>query len=173
MTATDTKAYLKEDTLVIDETRVTVAEDEAKTLTFDVKKGEKVRVAIRANYPRDWGGAGHLEVANGAAPLPVWSYAQTTADSMGETIIATPVAEGVTADNVLVLVYDQTGKLVQTAKGEDVTVTDGQVSVFLLQKRSKDLFLFVLTIVQNCGRILHICGHLYRNAAWERHKSAF
>ena len=50
---------------------------------------------------------------------------------MGSTIVATPVVGNTTlaSDNVLALVYDATGALVQVAKDEAVTVENGKVSV--------------------------------------------
>jgi hypothetical protein len=62
---------------------------------------------------------------------PVWTYDLTPADVMGDTIVVTPVVGDttLTGDNVLALIYNAVGKLIQVAKGNDVTIENGKVSV--------------------------------------------
>lgn len=118
------------------------------TVTFDIKKGQIVRVLLTtktANYLNSVG----VTFAN--LPFPTFTYNQTTADAMGSTIVATPVVGDatLTADNVLALIYNAAGELVQTAKGNDVTIENGKVSVTVTDSNAAYAKLFFFESLEN------------------------
>ena len=141
-------AWGRLDTPVVDTDYATVANDAAETLTINVKKGQKLRVMADTELD-DYNN--YISFGDSYAIKPVWTYDLTPADTMGDTIVATPAVGDttLTGDNVLALIYNEAGKLVQTAKGNDVTIENGKVSVTVTDSTAAYAKLFFFDTLEN------------------------
>ena len=122
--------YARLDSPVVDANYATLADDEAETLTVDVRKGQKLRVVIDtqiSNYGNYMSFGGNYQIA------PVWTYNLEIPDEFTDySIDVTPAADGLAAENVLTLFYNEAGELVSVSKAADEgSSEDGYISVYL------------------------------------------
>ncbi len=122
--ATDT--FYKLVSSVVNEEYATAAEDEAKTLTFDVQKGQKVRVMLDYTFDQNWNAYLTFSRTLGHAPAPVWTYDDSAildgVDAENNMIMATPSSYTNLANTgVLAILYNEAGQIVETVRdsGED------------------------------------------------------
>lgn len=120
------------DPVVADSATLENAGDD-QTLTFDVQKGQDIRVILMVNEKLYTNNNMPLELGS-ASPAPVFAYQKAQLDEFdGDyAIYATPSSfEGVTSDGILTLLYDENGVLLDTLCGAEVYAEEDYVSISL------------------------------------------